>query len=520
MTINKRPTMLMILDGYGLNTPYEGNAIAKASKPNLDNIFETYPWTRLNACGLSVGLPDGQMGNSEVGHLNIGAGRIVYQELTRITKSIQDGDFFDNPALTEAMNHALTNNSSLHILGLLSDGGVHSHISHLTALLDMAKKKGLKKVYVHCFLDGRDVPPRCANLYIEALTNHMNSIGVGEIATVSGRYYAMDRDKRWDRVEKAYDAMTLGQGMECATGCSAVDGAYSRDENDEFVLPSVVAGSEDKLVNSGDAMIMFNFRPDRAREITRAFVDADFDGFDRKKKLENIKYVCMTQYDAAMPGVLVAFPPQTLVNTFGDYISSIGLKQLRIAETEKYAHVTFFFNGGVEEPSPGEDRILVPSPSVATYDLQPEMSAYVVTEKVLEQIEAEKYDCIILNFANADMVGHTGKMDAAVKAIEALDQCVPKIVDAVLNKGGQILLTADHGNADCMLDENNNVVTAHSLNPVPLVWISDESKAYRASGTENVLASEGKLADIAPTLLQLMGLAIPEEMTGEILIRK
>lgn len=514
--MRKKPTMLMILDGYGINDNLsEANAIRNAHKPNLDKIFEKYPWTRLNASGLAVGLPEGQMGNSEVGHLNIGAGRIVYQELTRITKSIEDGDFFENPAFNEAMDHVITNDSALHLLGLLSDGGVHSHISHLFALIDMAKKKGVKKVFIHCFLDGRDVPPRCANQYITALQEHLNQVGIGEIATISGRYYAMDRDNRWERVQLAYDAMTLGQGMEAATGCAAVDSAYTRDENDEFVKPTVIDGVN-RTVNSGDAMVMFNFRPDRAREITRSFVDNDFAGFDRKKKIDNLKYVCMTRYDATMPNVLVAFPPEKLSNTFGDYISSLGLTQLRIAETEKYAHVTFFFNGGVEEPCKGEDRILVPSPSVATYDLQPEMSAFTVTEKVLEQIESDKYDCIILNFANADMVGHTGVMDAAVAAIEALDKCVPQIVDAVLAKGGQILLTADHGNADCMMDSEGNVVTAHSLNQVPLVWISGDSEGLKGA---DALADGGKLADIAPTMLTLMDLEIPKEMNGVSLLK-
>ncbi len=507
MNIQKRPTMLMILDGFGLNPRREGNAIAAANTPNLDRIFAKYPHTQLSACGLAVGLPEGQMGNSEVGHLNIGAGRVVYQELTRITKAAEDGSLFENPALNNAMDHALANNSALHFFGLLSDGGVHSHISHLFALLDMAKKKGLKKVLVHCFLDGRDVPPRCANQYIKALQNHMDTLGIGEIATICGRYYAMDRDKRWDRVEKAYDAMTLGHGFETATGCAAVDSAYEREENDEFVQPSVTGAG---TVNDGDAIIMYNFRPDRAREITRAFADPAFDGFIRKKTVKNLKYVCMTQYDASMPGVEVAFPPQTLVNTFGDYIASLGLSQLRIAETEKYAHVTFFFNGGVEAPAPKEDRILVPSPKVPTYDLQPEMSAPEVTAQVLSQIAEEKYDCIILNFANADMVGHTGIMDAAIKAVETLDTCVPQIVDAVLAKGGQILLTADHGNADCMTDEAGNTVTAHSLFPVPLVHIAGEPKE---------LSDGGKLCDIAPTLLDLMGLKKPAEMTGRSLVK-
>lgn len=507
MKISKRPTMLMILDGFGLSSATAGNAVATADTPALSAIFDRYPKTSLEASGLSVGLPEGQMGNSEVGHLNIGAGRIVYQELTRITKAVEDGTFFQNPALTAAMKHARKNNSALHLLGLLSDGGVHSHISHLLALLDMAKQKGLTKIFVHCFLDGRDVPPKCAGSYIESLQNHLDKLGVGQIATVIGRYYAMDRDKRWERLEKAYDAMTLGEGLTAATGCAAVDLAYEREETDEFVLPTVTGAG---TVEDGDAIIMYNFRPDRAREITRAFVDPNFDGFNRKKAVSNLRYVCMTQYDASMPNVEIAFPPQKLENTFGDYIASLGLSQLRIAETEKYAHVTFFFNGGVEAPCKGEERILVPSPKVATYDLQPEMSAYEVTNRVLEQIAKDKYDCIILNFANADMVGHTGVMEAAVKAVEALDKCVPKIAEAVLAKGGQILLTADHGNADCMIDDEGNTVTAHSLNPVPLVHIAENPTD---------LASGGKLCDIAPTMLDLMGLDIPPEMTGRSLVK-
>ncbi len=511
MTTTKKPTMLMILDGFGLSSRQEGNAIAQAEKPDLDKIFAQYPGTSLAACGAAVGLPDGQMGNSEVGHLNIGAGRIVYQELTRITKSIEDDSFFENQALNRAIDHVKKNDSALHLLGLLSDGGVHSHISHLFALLKLAKDRGLSKVYIHCFLDGRDVPPRCALTYVEQLQREIDRLGVGQIATVSGRYYAMDRDKRFDRIEKAYDAMTLGQGIEASSAAEAIKLAYEeREENDEFVTPAVVTAAQGQVC-SGDAMIMFNFRPDRAREITRAFTDDEFDGFKRKKRLENIKYICMTQYDASMPNVEVAFPPQKLENTLGDYISSLGLTQLRIAETEKYAHVTFFFNGGVEAPRPGEDRILVPSPKVATYDLQPEMSAYTVTERVLEQIEADRYDCIILNFANADMVGHTGVMAAAVKAIETLNDCVPRIVSAILSKGGQILLTADHGNADCMIDDQGNVVTAHSLNPVPLVHIAENPVR---------LASGGKLADIAPTMLELMGLPVPDEMTGKSLVIK
>lgn len=502
-----RPTMLMILDGYGLNKETTGNAIAAADKPHLDDIFAKYPSTSLKACGLDVGLPEGQMGNSEVGHLNIGAGRIVYQDLTMITKAIEDGSFFENKAFLKAVDHVKKNGSTLHLLGLLSDGGVHSHINHLLALVDLAEKHDIEKLCVHCFLDGRDVPPRCAQKYIDILTGHFEKAGIGTLGVISGRYYAMDRDKRWDRVEKAYDAMTIGKGMHAASGKEAIDAAYERDENDEFVLPTVIDGA--LPVDDGDAMIMFNFRPDRAREITRTFVDSDFDGFDRKKKVSDICYICMTQYDAEMPDVTLAFPPETLHNTLGEYIASLGLTQLRIAETEKYAHVTFFFNGGVEAPNRNEDRILIPSPKVATYDMQPEMSAYEVTDKVLEAIDTDKYDLIILNFANADMVGHTGVMKAAVEAIETLDKCVPKIADAILAKDGQILLTADHGNADVMLDRDGNVVTAHSLNDVPLVHIANHPSQLRDGG---------RLSDIAPTILKLMNLDIPEEMTGKPLV--
>lgn len=503
-----RPTMLMILDGYGINPDPENNAIAAADTPALDRLFASYPNTTLKACGLDVGLPEGQMGNSEVGHLNIGAGRIVYQDLTLITKSIEDGDFFENPAFLKAIEHVKKNDSTLHLLGLLSDGGVHSHIKHLFALIDLAAAKGIDKLCVHCFLDGRDVPPRCAAIYIDQLEEHMKKAGVGTIGVVSGRYYAMDRDKRWERVQKAYDAMTGTDGLHAPDGRTAVGNAYDRDENDEFVLPTIVDGAIP--VSDGDSMIMFNFRPDRAREITRTFVDKDFDGFTRKKTPQDICYICMTQYDASMPNVTLAYPPETLKNTLGEYIASLGMTQLRIAETEKYAHVTFFFNGGVEAPNRNEDRILVPSPKVATYDLQPEMSAYEVTDKVIEAISTDKYDLIILNFANADMVGHTGVMGAAVKAIETLDECVPKIVDTILAKDGQILMTADHGNADVMKDKEGNVVTAHSLNDVPLVHIAKEPVQ---------LASGGRLSDIAPTLLKLMHLDIPEEMTGKPLVK-
>ena len=526
MNIKKRPTMLMILDGFGVSTKTEGNAIAQARTPNFDRIFSTYPGTTLNACGMAVGLPEGQMGNSEVGHLNIGAGRVIYQELTHITKEIEEGEFFRNPALIEAMENA-SRGAALHLLGLLSDGGVHSHINHLKALIKMAKDYEIKEVYVHAYLDGRDVPPRCAKEYIKDLEDYMAVLGLGKIVMISGRYYAMDRDKRWDRVQLAYDAMTLREGRKASSSLEAMDIAYGNEENDEFVIPTCIVGngdenSEDDMkyaVKSGDSLVMFNFRPDRAREITRAFVDPDFEnpdnagtlgGFERKAVMKDLTYVCMCQYDATMPNVKVAYPPETPKNTFGEYISGLGLTQLRIAETEKYAHVTFFFNGQVEEPYEGEDRILVPSPKVATYDLQPEMSAFQVTEKVLEAIESDKYDFIILNFANSDMVGHTGVMEAAIKAIESLDTCVSKIVDKIIEKDGQILLTADHGNSDEMIDDNGNVVTSHSLNPVPLYHISREP--YQ-------LKDGGKLCDIMPTLLTLADVPIPKEMTGTCLIK-
>lgn len=510
----KRPTMLIILDGFGLTPNTYGNAVAQAYTPDLDAIFRTYPHTELMACGRDVGLPDGQMGNSEVGHLNIGAGRIVYQELTNISNAIEDGRLFENKALIKAMDHAVSNTSALHLFGLLSDGGVHSHIDHLFALIDMAKKKNVKDVYVHCFLDGRDVPPRCAVTYIEKLEDYMAEISIGRIATVTGRYYAMDRDNRWKRIEKAYLAITEGFGETTATGTEAVTNAYARGENDEFVLPTVVLNDDRPVatVNDGDSIIMYNFRPDRAREITRAFVSkrGSFDGFDRTKVINDLCYICMTQYDASMPDVPIAFPPEKLKNTLGEYLADNGIKQLRIAETEKYAHVTFFFNGGVEKPNKNEERILIPSPKVATYDLQPEMSAYILTDKVLELIDSDKFDVIILNFANADMVGHTGIMKAAIAAIEALNNCVTKIKEKILSKGGQLLLTADHGNADVMLNDHGASVTAHSLNPVPLVHIANKPVQ---------LKDGGRLADIAPTLLELINLPIPGEMTGESLIK-
>ncbi len=506
----KKPLMLMILDGYGINPSEYGNAILAANKPGIDKIFDTYPHTSLGASGLDVGLPDGQMGNSEVGHLNIGAGRIVYQELTRITKSIEDGDFFENPALLAAMDNAKKNDSNLHIMGLLSDGGVHSHLTHLYGLIEMAKRNGLKKVFIHSFLDGRDVPPRSAVDFIAQLQEKLKEIGVGKLATVSGRYYAMDRDKRWERVVLAYDALTLGDAKVTDDPIKAMHESYDEDVSDEFVVPFVMEedGKVIGRIGDRDSVIMYNFRPDRAREITRCFVDDDFDGFERKARPKDLTYICMTQYDATMPNVLTAYPPEHLENTLGEYLSAQGLKQLRIAETEKYAHVTFFFNGGVEAPNPNEDRILIPSPKVATYDLQPEMSAFEVTDNVLAAIEKDVYDVIILNFANPDMVGHTGVFEAAVKAIEALDKCVPRIFDAIMSRGGSILLTADHGNCDVMLDEEGNPVTKHSTNRVPLLAATPKGKDLK-------LRDGGRLADLSPTMLEILGLPQPAEMTGE-----
>lgn len=501
----KKPLILMILDGFGIAGD-KGNAIKAANKPNIDRLFSSNPVTQIGASGMDVGLPDGQMGNSEVGHTNIGAGRVVYQELTRITKSIQDGDFFQNEALCNAIDNAVKNGTALHIMGLLSDGGVHSHNTHLYGILELAKKKGLEKVYVHAFLDGRDVPPSSGKDYVAACVEEMKKIGVGQIATVMGRYYAMDRDNRWERVVKAYSAMVYGEGVKCADPVEAVAVSYAEGVTDEFVVPTVIDGAAP--IGAGDSMIFYNFRPDRAREITRTFVDPDFSGFERKKGFFPLTYVCMTQYDATMPNVQVAFKPQSLDNTFGEYISNKGLTQLRIAETEKYAHVTFFFNGGVEKTYENEDRILVASPKVATYDLQPEMSAYEVADKCAEAIKSGKYDVIILNFANCDMVGHTGVFDAAVKAVEAVDACVGKVTDAIAEMGGVSIITADHGNADKMFEDDGSPFTAHTTNPVPFCVI----------GYPCQLREGGKLADIAPTMLQILGLEQPEEMTGTSLI--
>lgn len=501
----KKPLILMILDGFGI-APKEGNAIAAANKPNLDRLFQNYPLTKIGASGMDVGLPDGQMGNSEVGHTNIGAGRIVYQELTRITKAAKDGELAKNEALLNAVNNAKKNGAALHFIGLLSDGGVHSHITHLYALLEMAKAAGLEKVYVHALLDGRDVPPSSGKDFVAGCEAKMSEIGVGKIATVMGRYYAMDRDNRWERVEKAYAAMVYGEGVQAASAVQAVADSYAAEVTDEFVVPTVVDKSG--MIGANDSVVFFNFRPDRAREITRTFVDPDFTGFERKKGFFPLTYVCMTQYDATMPNVQVAFKPQSLANTFGEYISEHGLTQLRIAETEKYAHVTFFFNGGVEKQYPDEDRILVKSPKVATYDLQPEMSAYEVTDKLLAAIAEDRYDVIILNYANCDMVGHTGIFDAAKAAVEAVDKCVGRVTDAILAKGGVALITADHGNADHMFDEDGSPFTAHTTNPVPFCVVGYPCK----------LREGGRLADIAPTMLKILGLPQPQEMDGRSII--
>ena len=509
--MSKRPVVLAILDGYGISKETKGNAVYSAKKPNLDRLNSTYPTTVIHASGMDVGLPDGQMGNSEVGHTNIGAGRIVYQELTRITKSISDGDFFENEALVGACKNCADKNSSLHIMGLLSDGGVHSHIEHLFAIVELAKKQGLKNVYVHCFLDGRDVSPTSGVDFAAQLENKLSEIGVGKIATLSGRYYAMDRDNRWERVTKAYDALVYGKGETADNAVDAIKASYANDVTDEFVVPTVILenGKPTATIGEGDSIVFYNFRPDRAREITRTLVDPDFDGFERK--YFETYFITMTQYDAKMPNVHVAFKPQKLVNTIGEYVSSKGLKQLRIAETEKYAHVTFFFNGGVEKVYDGEDRILVASPKVATYDMQPEMSAYEVTDKLLEALDTDKYDMVILNFANCDMVGHTGIMEAAIKAVETVDECIGKVADKVISMGGAIFITADHGNAEQMIDPaDGSVFTAHTTNVVPLI----------AAGIGDVKLNEGRLADLAPTMLDVMGLDIPEEMTGKSLIVK
>ena len=503
----KKPLVLIIMDGFGLNDDVMGNAIKAAATPNLSKLFAENPFTAIGASGMDVGLPDGQMGNSEVGHTNIGAGRVVYQELTRITKSIKDGDFFENAALKNAMENA-KGDKALHLIGLLSDGGVHSHLTHLYGLLEMAKKSGVNNVFVHCLMDGRDVPPTSGKDFVAQLQEKMNEIGVGSIATVMGRYYAMDRDNRWERVEKAYAAMVYGEGVKNTDAVDVMAKSYDEGVTDEFVVPAVC--DENGKIKAGDSVVFFNFRPDRAREITRTFVDSEFAGFERKNGFFPLTYVCMTQYDATMPNVDVAFRPQSLNNTLGEYLGKNGKTQLRIAETEKYAHVTFFFNGGVEREFEGEDRVLINSPKVATYDLQPEMSAYPVCDAVVERIRSGNYDVIILNYANCDMVGHTGVFDAAKAAVEAVDTCVGKTVDAVLEMGGVALITADHGNADKMLeDDGTSPFTAHTTYPVPFCVVGHPCE----------LREGGRLCDIAPTMLQILGLAQPAEMDGQSLMK-
>ncbi len=510
MNVQHIPLVLVILDGWGLGPEGEGNAIARAKKPNMDYFVKNYPHTVLSTSGEDVGLPDGQMGNSEVGHLNIGAGRIVYQEFTRITKAIKDGSFFNNEQLLAAIRHVQGHDSSLHLMGLLSDGGVHSHISHLFALLELARRHGLKKVYVHCFLDGRDVPPANALEYIGELENRLADLGVGRIATVMGRYYAMDRDRRWERTKMAYAALVLGEGLQAAGAAEAVVKSYERQETDEFVRPTVIVdqnGEPVGRVQDNDAVIFYNFRPDRARQLTRAFVDEDFTGFARPAGRPRVYFVCLTLYDKTIQAP-VAFAPHDLKNTLGEVLSAHGLSQLRLAETEKYAHVTFFFNGGVETPFPGEDRLLIPSPKVATYDQKPEMSAPEVTEAFLERLASGKYQVIIMNYANADMVGHTGDLKAAMKAIETVDQCLGKVVKAVQAKGGVVIITADHGNADEMLDgQNGSAHTAHTTNPAPFILINRDLNRVRLR--------PGRLENIAPTILRLLGLPQPPEMTGK-----
>ncbi|MBQ6074739.1 MAG: 2,3-bisphosphoglycerate-independent phosphoglycerate mutase [Lachnospiraceae bacterium] len=510
----KRPTVLMILDGFGLTEEVRGNAVRAAHKPNIDALMQNCPFVEGQASGLFVGLPDGQMGNSEVGHMNMGAGRIVYQDLTRITKAIEDGDFFENPALLAAIYTAKARGTTLHLMGLLSDGGVHSHTTHLYALLELAKRCGLDNVVVHCFMDGRDTPPTSGKGFLAELQQKIDEIGVGYIGSVMGRYYAMDRDKRWDRLEKAYRALTDGEGTVCEDPVAGIQASYDAGVTDEFVEPIVIAknGIVTPRIMDGDSIIFFNFRPDRAREMSRALLDEAFDGFERVQP-KDLTYVFFTDYDHTIPHRIVAFHKQSLANTFGEYLSSLGLTQLRLAETEKYAHVTFFFNGGVEEPNPGEDRILVPSPKVATYDLQPEMSAYQVADELVKAIRSDKYDVIIINFANSDMVGHTGVFDAAVKAIEAVDECVGKAVEALKEVDGQMFLCADHGNSDEMIDLKTGApMTAHSTNPVPFILVN--------AGEGLGLKEGGRLCDIVPTLLDLMGIPQPPEMTGVSLLTR
>lgn len=509
----KKLTALIILDGFGKGQADAGNAIALAGIPNITALKNEYPHTTIGASGMDVGLPRGQMGNSEVGHMNIGAGRIVYQELTRISKGIEDGGFFEKPEFLGAIDNVKKHGTKLHVYGLVSDGGVHSHQEHLYALLELAKRHGLENVYIHCFMDGRDVPPDSGKGFIEQLEEKIKEIGIGEIATVMGRYYAMDRDNRFERIEKAYAAMVRGEGVTATSAVQAMQQSYDKGEMDEFVMPTVImkGGRPVATIEPHDSIIFFNFRPDRAREITRTFIDPDFNGFARE--YFPVYYVCMTQYDKTFMNVQVAYKPQSLANTLGEYLAKNGKRQFRIAETEKYAHVTFFFNGGVEKPNEGEDRFLIPSPKVATYDLKPEMSAYEVADEAVKHIESGEYDVMILNFANPDMVGHTGILEAAVKAVKAVDECVGRVVKAIQKMGGEVIITADHGNSEKMFDEAGGPFTAHTTKPVPLILVSERYKGAR-------LRQDGRLADIAPTMLDLTGLPQPEEMTGQSLIVK
>ncbi len=511
--MKSRPNCIIIMDGYGLNSKCEGNAIAYANSSEVNRLMSEYPTTAIGASGMDVGLPEGQMGNSEVGHLNMGAGRIVYQELTRITKSIKDGDFFTNEEFLCAIENAKKNGKKLHLYGLLSDGGVHSHVTHLYALIELAKKQGLEDVYIHCFLDGRDVSPTSGADFIKDLKDKMEELAFGTIASVGGRYYVMDRDNRWERVEKAYDMMTMANGEVTEDAENYVRTSYENGITDEFVIPAHVVkdGKPVGLIEKGDSIIFFNFRPDRARQITRAVSEKEFDGFERKTGFLDPTYVCFTRYDASFTNVKIAFKPQVLTNTLGEYIASLGLKQLRIAETEKYAHVTFFFNGGVEKPNENEDRELIPSPKVATYDMQPEMSAEEVTERVIAKLDTNEYDVVILNYANCDMVGHTGIFDAAVKAVQTVDKCVGRVVDKILSMGGSAIITADHGNADKMVAEDGSPFTAHTTNIVPFIVVGEQFKGRK-------LRADGILADVAPTLLDMMEVPVPAEMSGKSLL--
>ena len=514
--MDKKLTALVIMDGYGLYDQIEGNAIKTEGSCNVCRLMKEYPCSTLNASGMAVGLPEGQMGNSEVGHLNIGAGRVIYQELTRITKSISDGDFFENKALLGAIENCKKTGGKLHLMGLTSDGGVHSHMTHIFALIELAKRQGLDNVYVHCYLDGRDVHPTSGYSYVKQVCDKMAELNFGKVATVCGRMYAMDRDNRWERVVQAYDMLALGVGEQFESPLDAIQTSYDNGVTDEFMLPKVIVenGKPVATIENGDSVVFFNFRPDRAREMTRAFTQKGFDGFDLAGKQRDVHWVCMTQYDESFVGVDVAYRPESHKNTLGEYLANNDMTQVRIAETEKYAHVTFFFNGGVEKPNENEDRVLVPSKKeFATYDLVPEMSAYEVTEKALAAIDSGKYDAMILNYANCDMVGHTGIMDAAIKAVKAVDDCVNTLVNAILAKGGRVLLTADHGNAETMFDKQGNVITSHSTNPVPLVLIDNDIK-------DKVVLENGALCDIAPTMLYAMGMPIPQEMTGKVLIKQ